>query len=141
MVKIPIRKDKKTGKAAGWRDKQQSRNRAHFWTGRRAEGVCVAILRLKGYRILARNWRSPQGEIDIIAMRFGVLVFCEVKYRPSLAAAQQAAGPRQWQRISAAASAFCAKRPHLARCRWRFDLMACAPRQWPKHIEDVWRAR
>ena len=141
MAGKPIDKVKNPKKAAAWRVNQQRQSRVHHRAGRRAESVCAIVLQLKGYRILARNWRSPQGEIDIIAMRFGVLVFCEVKYRPILAAAQQAAGPRQWQRISAAASAFCAKRPHLAKHRWRFDLMACTPRQWPKHIEDVWRAR
>ena len=35
--------------------------------GRWAEALCAGILRLKGYRVLARNWRVPQGEADIIA--------------------------------------------------------------------------
>lgn len=138
---MPRDNGKKRRKAAGQQEDHQRQKRAHYWAGRRSEGICVILLRLKGYRILARNWRSRQGEIDIIAARFGVLVFCEVKYRPTVTGAQHAASPRQWQRISAAAAVFCAKRPHLAGHRWRFDLMACAPRQWPKHIEDVWRAR
>ncbi len=37
--------------------------------GRAAEAFCALLLRLKGYRVLARNFRVPQGEIDIIARR------------------------------------------------------------------------
>ena len=36
-----------------------------------------------GYRILDRNWRCPSGELDIVAARGGLVVFCEVKTRHS----------------------------------------------------------
>ena len=110
-------------------------------TGRRAERLCVWLLRLKGYRVLARNWRTPRAEIDIVARRRRVLVFVEVKLRPQRQRAQDAVSPQQWHRIARAAEGFCAARPHLRELVWRFDLMACAPRHWPKHIEDVWRSR
>ena len=42
--------------------------------GRRAERLCVWLLRLKGYRVLARNWRTPRDAIDIVARRRRVLV-------------------------------------------------------------------
>lgn len=35
----------------------------------------------EGYEIIARNWRCPRGELDIVAWRDGVLVVCEVKAR------------------------------------------------------------
>ena len=115
--------------------------RAAERAGRRAEAVASLSLRLKGYRILARNWRSPAGEIDLIARRGRLLVFVEVKYRMRPAAAPPQATPRQWARIACAAATFVAARPALHGHRWRFDLVQCAPRRWPKQVEDVWRAR
>lgn len=56
--------------------------------GLRAETLAAFYLRLKGYRILARNLRVAGGEVNMVARRGNVLVFVEVKYRPSLGAAQ-----------------------------------------------------
>ena len=139
-TKAPLRKgSKKAEKAAGLHNLRRKRRIQR--AGRRAETLCAWLLRVKGYRLLARNWRCRSGEIDIFACRRGVLVFVEVKYRPSGGLAQQAVSPHQWQRIGRAAARFCAARPDVQGLVWRFDLMACAARQWPKHIEDVWRSR
>ena len=55
--------------------------------GRRAEDQAAERLAARGYRILARNARTRYGEIDIVAMHRGVLVFCEVKAgRPGVGA-------------------------------------------------------
>ena len=53
--------------------------------GRRGEDYAAAFLTDAGYRLVERNWRCPQGEIDIIAERAGEVVFVEVKTRSSLA--------------------------------------------------------
>lgn len=53
--------------------------------GRRGEDCAAAFLTDAGYRLVERNWRCPQGEIDIIAERSGEVVFVEVKTRSSLA--------------------------------------------------------
>lgn len=45
------------------------------------EAVAARYLRLRGYRIVARNWHADRREIDIIAVRFGVIAFVEVKTR------------------------------------------------------------
>jgi putative endonuclease len=50
-----------------------------FRTGISAESRAAAFLIAKGFRILARRWRSPVGEIDIVARRRSLLVFVEVK--------------------------------------------------------------
>ena len=49
--------------------------------GRRGEDLAAVFLLERGYRIIARNWRRKTGEIDIIAVRGKMLVFCEVKCR------------------------------------------------------------
>lgn len=49
--------------------------------GSQYEEAACEFLRKKGYRILCRNFRCRIGEIDIVAMEEGTLVFAEVKYR------------------------------------------------------------
>src|SRR3974377_2387927 len=63
--------------------RQESRVVA-FRTGISAESRAAAYLVAKGFRILARRWKSPVGEIDIVARRRGLLVFVEVKARQHL---------------------------------------------------------
>jgi len=104
-----------------------------------AEGLCALVLRLKGYRILARRWRSAAGEIDIIARRGRVLAFVEVKARRDGSAAAEAVAPRQRRRIARAAQAFAAGHPGVAGLDWRFDAMLVTRRGLPCHLKDAWR--
>ena len=50
-----------------------------FRLGLSAETRAAALLLVKGFRIAARRWRSPVGEIDLVARRGRLLVFVEVK--------------------------------------------------------------
>lgn len=109
--------------------------------GRRAETLAAWLLRLKAYQIIARNYKRPMGEVDIIARRGRVLVFVEVKYRPHRQAAKAAVSARQWARIAHAAQDFTARHARFRNLVWRFDVVVCAPRQWPRHIADCWRMR
>ncbi|HEX2088475.1 MAG TPA: YraN family protein [Actinomycetota bacterium] len=45
------------------------------------EDAALAEYRRGGYRVLARNWRCPLGELDLIVIRDQMVVFCEVKTR------------------------------------------------------------
>src|SRR6201994_4987168 len=54
---------------------------AAFRTGLSAEARAAAWLTAKGYRILAQRFRTPYGEIDIVARRRNLLAFIEVKAR------------------------------------------------------------
>ena len=60
-----------------WR--QPSADRATV--GARAEDLAAALLEARGYRIIERNWRRPEGELDLVADDRGVLVFVEVRSR------------------------------------------------------------
>jgi putative endonuclease len=107
--------------------------------GRMAEWLCLWHLRLRFWRILARGWRCPSGEIDILARRGGVLAVIEVKRRSELAAAAGALPPRQRRRIERAAEAYLNTRPDLAGLALRFDLMLVTPRRLPVHWRGAWR--
>jgi len=108
--------------------------------GRLAERVCRWHLRLRGWRIVAVDWRCPSGEIDIVARRRGVLAIVEVKARPDLDKAAASILPRQRRRIARAAAAFLSARPEMAEMTLRFDVMLVAPLRAPRHLANVWRA-
>ena len=77
-----------------------------FRLGLSAESRAAAFLIAKGFRIVARRWRSPVGEIDIVARRRSLLVFVEVKARDTLDDAAESVTPQQKRRICAAAEAW-----------------------------------
>jgi putative endonuclease len=107
---------------------------AAFQTGLSAEARAVAWLTAKGYRILARRFRSPYGEIDIVARRRNLLAFIEVKARATLDDAAWAVTPRQQQRIINAAQAWLMTHPEHAEFELRFDAMLIAPKRLPRHL-------
>jgi putative endonuclease len=107
---------------------------AAFRTGLSAETRAAAYLMAKGYRILARRFRTPYGEIDLVARKRNLLVFVEVKARGSLDEAAYAVTPRQQQRIINAAQAWLMAHPEHAEFDMRFDAMLIAPRRLPRHL-------
>jgi putative endonuclease len=113
---------------------------AAFSLGLSAESRATAYLIAKGYRILARRWKSPAGEIDIVARRRQLLVFVEVKARASLDAAAESVLPRQRQRIAAAAEAWLAAHPDPKIIDMRFDAILVAPGKLPRHIPAAFDA-
>lgn len=113
--------------------------KTNYKTGLAAEALCRVALRLKGYSIVAARYRSPMGEIDIIARRGGSLALVEVKARPSREAAAEAILQHQRERLERAALNFLARHPHLSQHQLRFDVMLVAPWRWPVHITDAWR--
>ena len=107
---------------------------AAFRTGLSAEARAAAYLMVKGYRILARRFRTPYGEIDIVARRRNLLAFVEVKARASLEEAAYAVTARQQQRIIHAAQAWLMAHPEHADFDLRFDVMLIAPKHLPRHL-------
>ena len=108
--------------------------------GRRAELRAEILLRLKGYRILARRFKSGQGEIDLVAKRGPVIAFIEVKFRANADAAIESVGERQRRRILNAAGAFIARHPKYAAITSRFDIMVVTNALVPHHLLNAWSA-
>ena len=125
---------KKAGRA-----RPADKRRAAERRGKSAELLCLWHLRLKGYRILARRYKTPMGEIDLIARRGDTLAAIEVKARADFDSAGMAITPRQQRRITRAIAHFLGGRPDLAMLAARFDVMLVAPRRWPRHLVDAWR--
>src|SRR5438046_6099311 len=104
--------NKVAGKAVMAKDDEPSLARvAAFRTGLSAESRAAAFLMAKGYRILAKRFRTPYGEIDIVAKRRNLVAFVEVKARASLEEAAYAVTARQQVRIVAAAQAWLMAQP------------------------------
>ena len=114
------------------------RKRAHA-RGRRAESLACWLLRAKGYRILERNWRCRQGEIDILARRGNVLAAIEVKSRPDFGEALESIGARQRRRIERALGVYLASHPALGGLSIRFDAITLTGWSGPRHLAQAWR--
>lgn len=95
--------------------------------GRRAEDEVAAMLRRRGYEILAIRLKTAGGEIDIVAADAACLIFVEVKARPSLSEAAYALSARQQARLIQAASIALANNPGWAREAMRFDAALVVP--------------
>lgn len=113
---------------------------AAFQTGLSAESRAAAWLIAKGYRILARRFRTPHGEIDIVARRRNLLAFVEVKARANLDDAAYAVTPKQQQRIVAAAEVWLMTHAEHANFELRFDVVLVAPKRLPTHLTAAFDA-
>jgi len=111
--------------------------RARRRRGRRAEVLALLALLARGYRPVARNLRTPVGEIDLAVRRGGTLAIVEVKTRGRFADAAEAIRPEQQARIRRAAEWLLAQRPDLARLTVRFDAVLVLPWRWPRHLVGV----
>ena len=114
--------------------------RTSHQTGLDAERMCRWALRLKFYRILAERYKTPMGEIDIVAARGKTVIAVEVKARPTQEKAVASFSAQQRARIERALQDFVMRHPRYARADLRFDVMLATPKRWPRHITGAWRA-
>lgn len=107
--------------------------------GRRAETLALWYLRLKGYRIEARRYRTPIGELDIVARRGRMIAVVEVKHRsrPGALGLADALDAVDTRRIMAATEWFRAAHPRFVDCDFRFDVIAITPGRWPHHMVNA----
>ena len=89
--------------------------------------MAAALFRLKGYRIVARRYKTPVGEIDLVALKDKRLAFVEVKRRKTRDDAAWTLPTRQRRRIVRAAQYWLASHPDFAGHDMRFDVVLTAP--------------
>jgi putative endonuclease len=109
--------------------------------GHRSEWLAAAALMLKGYRIVARRYRTKLGEIDLIARRGALVLIVEVKARATLVEAMEAIAATSERRIEAAADLWLARQADHGGLSLRFDMVAVLPRRWPVHVANVFQGR
>ena len=117
-----------------------ARRLAAFRLGVSAEGYAAIFLGAKGYRTIARRWKSPVGEIDLVVKRGRLIVFVEVKARKALDVAAESVLVRQRRRIVAAAEAWLAAHPEHAGYDMRFDAVLVSPGRMPQHVVSAFEA-
>lgn len=104
------------------------------------EEAAVHYLEGHGMRILERNFRCRQGEIDIVGQQDGCLCFVEVKYRrdDAFGSALEAVGTRKQMRICRCADYYLYRHSQWREKGVRFDVLAiCKDRvQWIRNAFD-----
>lgn len=115
---------------------RNSRVRA-YRSGVFAESLVALLLRLRGNRIVARRYKTPVGEIDLVALKGRRLAFVEVKRRKRFEDAAEALPTRARRRIVRAAQYFLAAHPSYNGHDTRFDVALTAPWSWPKYLENA----
>lgn len=108
--------------------------------GLQGESVALAFLRLKGYHILKARYRTPYGEIDILAQLGNSVVCIEVKTRNTLNASLEALKRLQQKRIMNAYLHFIQLNPSYAEFGVQFDVIVCTPNAKPVHLENAFGA-
>ena len=102
-----------------------------------SESVAALMLRLKGHRILARRYKTPVGEIDLVALKGKRLAFVEVKHRKSFEEAGFSLPARARRRIVRAAQYWLSGHPDYAGHDIAFDVVLAAPWAWPRYIANA----
>jgi putative endonuclease len=82
----------------------------HIELGREGETAALQAYLAADYTLVARNWRCPLGELDLVLARGPELVFCEVKTRrgAGIGAPFEAVTSRKQRKLRAVAQAFLA---------------------------------
>jgi putative endonuclease len=111
------------------------RKRAYL-KGKRGEWVSALYLRLKGYEILEKRFKTPMGEIDLLARKGKTIVAIEVKTRDTWAQAAMALTLFQKKRIEKALLFYLAGK--TSSLDLRFDVILISPWRWPCHIQGAW---
>jgi putative endonuclease len=99
--------------------------------------MVALLLRLKGHRIVAQRYKTPVGEIDLVALKGKRLSFIEVKRRKTTEEAAWTLPAKQRRRIVRAAQYRLAGHPDFAGHDIAFDVVLTAPWAWPRYIANA----
>jgi putative endonuclease len=116
-----------------------ARGRRAYAAGADAEALACAALEREGWAVLGRRLRTAAGEVDIVAGKDGLVAFCEVKQRPSLADAAWALSGRQQARLMAAAEILLAEHAEWGAGGVRFDVILVDGAGMVRRITDAFR--
>ena len=107
--------------------------------GQRGERRALAFLRRRGYRLVAKNFRCPEGELDLVVRRGRTLVVVEVKTvtQDFLVSPLDSVTAAKRRRVQRAAERFLALYG-LCRNRLRYDLVGIRLRRW-RRAQVIWR--
>ncbi len=92
-----------------------------YLAGKAAEDAAARAYEDRGYQVVARRWRGPGGEIDLILRKAALVVFAEVKHSTTFAAAAARITPAQMQRIQISAAHFLEGEPQGQLTEARLD--------------------
>lgn len=94
--------------------------------GAEAEDKALAHLLARGLKLVARNYRTRTGELDLVLREGQTLVVAEVRKRShaGFASGAESVDARKQQRIAQTAAQFLAAHPEFAQCPVRFDVLA-----------------
>jgi len=110
--------------------------------GRDFELMACDYLQLQGLKLIDRNYRSRQGEIDLIMLDGDYLVFVEVRYRsnPRFGSGAESIDRRKQSRLLATAARYLQEQRHNATQAARFDVISIGAQQDIHWIKDAFQA-
>jgi putative endonuclease len=113
------------------------RRRRHYHSGIKAETIVAALCIATGHRILGRRFKTPAGEIDLIALRNNRVAFIEVKRRQTTESAESAITLTMRRRVRRAADLWLARNPQYQQHDIGFDLVFVLPWRFPIIMRDA----
>ncbi|MBL4589202.1 MAG: YraN family protein [Alphaproteobacteria bacterium] len=103
-----------------------------------AERIAIIFLMLKGYKILKNRYKTPVGEVDVVAKKRNVLVFVEVKRRPNYEQGILSISSVSQKRIMRAAEHYLMMEKLGNSIDMRFDAIIISPPFSIKHLVHAW---
>lgn len=134
-------------------DKHSGHKKQTYDRGVKSEKIAAWWLRLKGYKILEQRYKTKVGEVDLIARKGNLVIFVEVKARPTVTQALESITPTMQNRIGRAAQYYMSQND-LTAFDLRFDLITITPflfsrifsemqagRFFIHHLDNAWQTR
>jgi putative endonuclease len=116
-----------------------------YKAGHWAEMIAAIYFMMRGYRIIARRFKTPVGEIDLILKSRRTLVFVEVKARGCIRDSLEAVHTKNQERVGNAALYFLSTKPDFEKLNMRFDVLGLVlwRNWWPvsiHHLDNAWQS-